>query len=252
MVTINRKLALVILVVLLVGMGLVVVNMMRDGGDISEVRGLISDDDDSDDMSVVERAKARRAREMARRKALEAKQEAAKAEAGEKDAPAKTQSAPPQPQKTKQAAARPAPTKRQPVAQKQTPKVQTPTLAPRPAQSTPPSAPRTAFTGPGNALERVEVIGIDNGAVLRIVAAKPVEKFKYFTLKSPNRVVVDLYGSWSRANIPPLASNTWISKIRTGVHPDKLRIVADVIVETPGPVSAKQNSLTEIVVMLRK
>ena len=106
--------------------------------------------------------------------------------------------------------------------------------------------------GPGNALERVEVIGIDNGAVLRIVTSKPVESFKYFSLKSPNRVVVDLYGSWSRAAVPAPAPNPWISKIRTGVHPDKMRIVADIGVETPGPVSARQNSLTEIVVTLRK
>ncbi len=244
MVTINRKLALVILVVLLVGMGLVLVNMMRDGGDGTAVRDLISGEE-SDTISVVERAKARRAREIARRKALEVKQEAAQPEK-QTTAPAKAQSTSPKP---KQVKARPAQAKRQPVAQKQAPAVQTPTLGNSQANR---PAPRATFTGPGNALERVEVIGIDNGAVLRIVTSKPVEKFKYFSLTSPNRVVVDLYGSWSRANIPALTSNAWISKIRTGVHPDKLRIVADVIVKTLGPVSAKQNSLTEIVVMLRK
>lgn len=63
---------------------------------------------------------------------------------------------------------------------------------------------------------------------MAILANGPITDYKSFTLSGPPRLVIDLFGDWTK---PPFlekkAATGYISRIRLGQHDDKLRIVAD-------------------------
>ncbi len=69
---------------------------------------------------------------------------------------------------------------------------------------------------------------------LAIRADGPINKYKYFFLKSPPRLVIDLIGEWEKpVNLEiPIESDT-IKKVRIWKHPDKLRLVNDLHHEHP-------------------
>ncbi|MCQ2443996.1 MAG: AMIN domain-containing protein [Mailhella sp.] len=52
----------------------------------------------------------------------------------------------------------------------------------------------------------------------------------YFTLKNPERIVLDLAGGWD-VSVPPVPSNRLIRSVRTGRHEDKTRLVFDMKTE---------------------
>jgi hypothetical protein len=84
----------------------------------------------------------------------------------------------------------------------------------------------TATSGP-NALKTLAV-SVEDGAVTVAVAAdKPVGGVKHFFLKSPWRLVVDLYGDFAPARDPAVPDNAAVKSVRLGRHKDKLRMVLD-------------------------
>jgi len=66
----------------------------------------------------------------------------------------------------------------------------------------------------------------------------PIEKYKYFFLNNPPRLIIDLAGKWKKL-VPSSVEveNDMISLIRVWNHPDKLRIVMDLKdKQSPSPV----------------
>ena len=70
------------------------------------------------------------------------------------------------------------------------------------------------------------------GKVLEIWANTQIEKNKYFILSNPPRLVIDLPGKWEEPRFQRKAmDDSLISGIRLWRHPDKLRIVSDLVSE---------------------
>ncbi len=63
---------------------------------------------------------------------------------------------------------------------------------------------------------------------LFFLADSPIEKYNYFFLKDPPRLIIDLAGKWERLVPSSIeVENDMISLVRLWNHPDKLRIVMD-------------------------
>ncbi len=79
-----------------------------------------------------------------------------------------------------------------------------------------------------NTLKGLHVVPQDDAVLIQLVGLGDIGSYKYFFIGSPSRLVVDLLGKYDRS-IPErdLRDNVFIKDIRTGRHPDKLRIVAD-------------------------
>ncbi|MFH1488240.1 MAG: AMIN domain-containing protein [Pseudomonadota bacterium] len=86
---------------------------------------------------------------------------------------------------------------------------------------------------PAEGVRRLQGIeSADLGEDLRvdISAAGPVRHYRKFFLDNPPRLVVDLPGNWETPEKTPIrVSSDLIRKIRIGRHPDKLRIVIDLL-----------------------
>jgi len=72
---------------------------------------------------------------------------------------------------------------------------------------------------------KVIVFARDKGATVRLSSAEPIA-YKHMVLKEPDRVVVDLQGSWSvsAAGVP---RNVLVTNIRFGSFPGRTRVVID-------------------------
>ncbi|MCR5257933.1 MAG: AMIN domain-containing protein [Desulfovibrio sp.] len=72
---------------------------------------------------------------------------------------------------------------------------------------------------------KVIVFARDKGATVRLSSADPIA-YKHMVLKEPDRVVVDLQGSWSvsAAGVP---RNVLVTNIRFGSFPGRTRVVID-------------------------
>ena len=91
------------------------------------------------------------------------------------------------------------------------------------------------------------------GKVLEVWANGTIEKYKYFILSNPPRLVIDLPGKWKEPNFHIKAvENDLISKVRLWRHDSKLRIVSDLTsdrtlkpVVTPNPDGVEFLLITE-------
>lgn len=143
-----------------------------------------------------------------------------------------------------QAALQPAP-----AAPKPAPAVQQPKAAPAPSR--PAAAKQSA--GPKNQLKNIKV-QVDHDAVRLVISTQnPLQQFKHFSLTEPQRMVVDLVGDFKphakSMNVPP---NNYVSALRIGDHPDKLRIVADIKAGAALKMQVQRNSPEEIVVIITR
>ena len=76
----------------------------------------------------------------------------------------------------------------------------------------------------------VEISFQDNPGefVLTLATDGPVERVTSFYAKDPARLAVDIWGGWHASGPSMIAVNgPFVERIRTGVHPDKLRLVID-------------------------
>jgi hypothetical protein len=103
-----------------------------------------------------------------------------------------------------------------------------------------------------NRVVSIELVLAANETILDIRTEAPVEQHRYFQIKGPRRLVVDLYGSF-RGSRPRLQvpDNPLISDVRTGLHPDKLRIVADLHPDAAVTVTVESRSPTRLVVVMQ-
>lgn len=63
---------------------------------------------------------------------------------------------------------------------------------------------------------------------IEISAGGPISEFRYFSLQSPPRLVIDLLGEWEKPKkIEVRIGSEFIEKIRVWKHDDKLRLVSD-------------------------
>jgi len=85
-------------------------------------------------------------------------------------------------------------------------------------------------TAPGSVTTRID-LGIGTSAVvLRIEANNPISA-RSFPLTDPERVVLDLSGSW-RVQLPSVPANNLVGSIRQGIQPDATRLVLDMRAKT--------------------
>ncbi len=103
-----------------------------------------------------------------------------------------------------------------------------------------------------NRVVSIELTLESNETILDIRTEAPIAQHKVFQIKDPRRLVVDLYGSF-RGSRPRLEvpKNSLINDVRTGLHPDKLRIVADLHPEAAISVAEEPRSPTRLVVILK-
>ena len=64
--------------------------------------------------------------------------------------------------------------------------------------------------------------------IITILSNTPIKEYRKFSLNSPPRFVIDLYGHWSiPGTLRPNITNDLVKEIRFGLYPDKLRFVLD-------------------------
>lgn len=131
----------------------------------------------------------------------------------------------PEPEATQPPATIPLPEVAQPKPQSPAPKPQAsaqeaPAAKPKPEETAPPKA-----TG-AKTINRFVVYARDKGATVRIGGNAKLD-YSSMTLEDPNRVVVDLGGSWKFPPNPGIPKNELVSAVRVGQSGDKARIVID-------------------------
>lgn len=91
----------------------------------------------------------------------------------------------------------------------------------------------------------------DKGLLLRVATVEPLGKVTHFFLKSPRRLVIDMYGDYGEFPTHDLVpENNLVKDLRTGRHPDRMRVVADMKGETPVTVSIEKKTPTELWVLV--
>lgn len=88
--------------------------------------------------------------------------------------------------------------------------------------------------------------------ILDILTQGPVKKFKYFSLTSPPRLVIDLLGQWEKPREFEIKiGSSMVNKVRIWRYDDKLRLVSDLYYT--GPITPEiSESPTGLQVILRK
>lgn len=95
------------------------------------------------------------------------------------------------------------------------------------------AAPKASAGKPAvNALQLVSFSVNGNTGVLEIVATGAFD-YKVFSLKQPQRIVIDLNGNFEKLTAPSFKANALVSGVRLARHEKSVRIVMDV----PGTVS---------------
>lgn len=86
-----------------------------------------------------------------------------------------------------------------------------------------------------------------NGDVLRLNVTDGVQAVRHFELPNPPRVVLDLFGiDRSDAEMPGPASGSPAIEVRTGEHPNFLRVVVDLTQSLPGYQVRQTGGLIEV------
>ena len=88
-----------------------------------------------------------------------------------------------------------------------------------------------------------------NGSFVVVKIALPKQaEASAFAVQHPPRIVIDIVGTRINKNEAlPVASNGVIHQVRLGAHPEKLRVVLDLISEPPNPVDWKTEGRSVIV-----
>ena len=86
--------------------------------------------------------------------------------------------------------------------------------------------------------------------VLRINASNAIPSYKYSTLSSPTRVMVDLSGQWNQGNTPSVGGQRMVSKVRFGKHRDAFRIVADLNTQGQVSVDVQKISTSQLIITI--
>jgi len=129
------------------------------------------------------------------------------------------------------------PARQAPSAQEAAPTRQAePTEQAKPSRTEPQQPPRKPATqkaaGPRNQLKNIRIRVEHTAVIMDIIADRPIEHYKFFGLENPQRKVVDLLGAFKpHAPTMQVPENNYVSGLRIGDHPDKLRIVADIKAE---------------------
>ncbi|HEY6837444.1 MAG TPA: AMIN domain-containing protein, partial [Geobacteraceae bacterium] len=119
-------------------------------------------------------------------------------------------------------AAKPAPVTASPTAK--APQPLPPAPLPTPTRVAAPPAPPSRQNGQPAAIGKIVVTATG----LEVNADAPLADFRAFILKEPHRLVVDIPRAKGSAGTVTLPANPWgIVTARTGVYPDKVRLVFD-------------------------
>lgn len=120
--------------------------------------------------------------------------------------------------------------------------------APKPA-----AEPKTAAKFGGmNGVKQINVTASGDGVVMTITTQQPFEKFAHFAMGSPSRLIVDITGQWRLfVGGAQVAQNTVVKDVRVGLHPGKLRVVADCVGGAPSGVKVVKTSATTLTVTFR-
>lgn len=86
--------------------------------------------------------------------------------------------------------------------------------------------PKGAAQPASRVINRFVVFARDGGATIRVGSPAKIH-FTNMTLENPDRVVVDMDGTWQFPANPGIPKNEIVSKIRTGKLGDKTRVVID-------------------------
>ncbi len=105
----------------------------------------------------------------------------------------------------------------------------------------------------GNVLKSLELSSDGNAVFLHVTTEKPLERYATFQVKQPGRVVLDLQGHYA-GSVPYKAvrPNALVKDLRTGLHSDKLRVVADLHDDVQAELQLQKRSDTELVLILRQ
>jgi hypothetical protein len=83
-------------------------------------------------------------------------------------------------------------------------------------------------TGDKQILRDIQTECLGKKLIITILSNTPIKEYRKFSLTSPPRFVIDLYGRWSVPKISqPNNTNDLVKGIRFGLYPDKLRFVLD-------------------------
>lgn len=84
-----------------------------------------------------------------------------------------------------------------------------------------------------NKLTAINVVPTQYGVVIRMQTSVPVEKTRWDRIRSPNRVYIDMFGSFrSGVSDKDIPDNPYLKKLRIGLHKDRIRVVADLAAES--------------------
>jgi len=104
-----------------------------------------------------------------------------------------------------------------------------------------------------NALKELSVQLVGQDLQLLVSTEKQLERFTYFVATTPGRVVVDLYGKFEKAKaVGKTPSNLLVKDIRTGLHNDRMRIVADLEPNVAATALVTQKSPTELTIEIKR
>lgn len=122
--------------------------------------------------------------------------------------------------------------------------------APQKPAAPAPAAPKASDR---NQLTSLQLSSDGEAVMLRVVTSKPVAGKSSFKMHKPKRFVLDLHGLFLRS-VPrvDVLPNAMVKDLRTGLHPDKLRIVADLHDDIKTQIAVETLSPTELLVILRQ
>lgn len=116
---------------------------------------------------------------------------------------------------------------------------------PAPAQRSVPVKPLAV-----NALRSVRFVPAGNGGTLEIQAAGAVS-YKVFALRQPQRIVVDLVGTFDKLVEPVVPGNSVVPSVRLGRHEKSVRIVMDIAGTATRDFDAEQPSKDRVRITVR-
>ena len=175
------------------------------------------------------------------------------------------QASPPQPQEQAQAVAKPeakplpqaVPLEKKPVVQaapkEHRPETQTPARAKQAQRTTERTTPKALPKGAVNQLHNIKFTVEHSSVVMHVITTGAISKYTSFSLKQPQRMVLDLFGSFKvHAGNMKVPDNNYVGGVRIGNHPDKLRIVADIKEKMPLKMSVERVSEKEITLTITR
>lgn len=137
------------------------------------------------------------------------------------------------------------PVKKESVQSVAAPKVKESAKKPEPVKTAPAPAKSVPAKPAENALQSIVFTASGNTGVLEVVAAGAFD-YKVFSLKQPQRVVIDLNGNFEKLVVPSVKSNALVTGVRLARHEKSVRIVMDIAGTAPrswDALQAKSNTL---------